>query len=324
MKKYIALCLFVLSITLPTKAQYLFTRQEHAWLKATIERSVALNHNIESFITVQIPIRKQYLTDPLDANIDFADSAEYRTRRGAPSYQSNVGCKAYALDDNWLIAGAVCLWNGRHSVYRDGKIYKTGLVTEDSSRKLLVGGISVPLEGHLFVQPRFTLLPHFILVRVPQDSFLKFVVQSMPKINILGLTHTNPLNLKNGTFFVNTSRFDWNVARPRRLNSFARATKKTTVTIHESFDNLATLSNDPLFYVSNDELYWIGTNEGVMVSYPNGEFNKHSSKDFITFNNSDLDFIKRVITEQDPAAWPRISKRLYRDTVNNPANEGNY
>lgn len=313
MKKQITLAIMMLSImVLPSQAQYLITKEENAALNAQIKRAAANQTKIQATLTVEIPVTKQYLTDSAHNKIDFSDSAYYRTLRHVPTYQSSVGCKAYALDDHWLIAGAACLWNGRHAVRLKGKNYPTGLVEEDLSKIYLeVDGIQVPMSNNLFVEPRFTLLPHLLLVRVPQDSKLADIVKDMPKIHILSLSHINPLFLKTGSFYVNTSRFGLNASRLRRLDSYNAAT--TTITIRENFDDLASLSNDPLLYVSQDTVYWIGINKGIMVTFPNRNWDGQPSKNFVTFNNWDIDFIQRTITRQDPQAWPRIAPRLHKE-----------
>lgn len=314
MKKYITLCALALTATFPVQAQYLFTRQEHNQLNTQIQRTLANQTKVEATLTVEIPVNKQYLTNPDDTYIHFSNSAEYRTRRNIPTYKSTVGCKAYALDDHWLIAGAVCLWNGRHQVNINGKKYQTGLIEEDSSQTYLkVNDTQIPMKGNLFVQPRFTMLPHFLLVRIPQDSPLAATVQQMPKVNILALAHTNPLQLQKGLFYVNTSRFGWDTARTRIPEAYDATTN--TITIRELFDDLASLSNDPLLYAFQNKIYWIGINNGVMVAKPNAGWDGQSSKEFVTFSNIDLDFIRRIIGEQDPAAWPRIAPHLYRDRI---------
>ena len=313
MKKQITLAIMMLGImVLPCQAQYLMTKEENTALNNQIKRAAANQTKIQATLTVEIPITKQYLTGPSHSKIDFTDSAYYRTLHHTPTYQSTVGCKAYALDDHWLIAGAACLWNGRHTVNMEGKNYLTGLVEEDYSKVYLeVDGIQVPMSGNLFVEPRFTLLPHVLLVRVPQDSELADVVKTMPKIHILSLSRTNPLDLKNGNFYVNTSRFGLDASRLRRLDSYNAAT--TTVTIRENFDDLASLANDPLLYVSQDTVYWIGVNKGIMVTLPNRKWDGQPSKNFVMFNNWDINFIQRTITQQDPAAWPRIAAQLHKD-----------
>ena len=312
MKKYIALLTLTLTAVLPIQAQYLLSSEEHAELNAAVRRAVEQRDKIQATVTVNIPITKQYFTDQND-QIDFANSMQYRTSNQVPTYKSTVGCKAYALDDHWLIAGAVCLWNGRHHIHVDGKNYLTGLVSEDFSRQAQINNTSFPLEGHVFVQPRFTLLPHLLLVRVPENSELASTVKNMPKINILGLTTTSPMDLKGGSFHVNTSRFGWDAERFRSLQAFNKQTR--VVTIREFFDDLASLSNDPLLYAFNGKIYWMGVNKGVMKTYPDFKWDGQPSKAFVVFNNSDLDFIKRTILEQDPAAWPGIAPRLHRDSV---------
>lgn len=313
MKKYISLIAIALTAALPMRAQYLFTQQEHKQLSAQVERTVAAKTQIESTITVQIPITKQFFLNPQEAPEDFADSAEYRSRRRVPTYPSTVGCKAYALDDHWLIAGAACLWNGRHQIPINGKKCETGLVEEDFSKVYLQAkGAPIRMEDNLFVQPRFTLLPHFLLVRIPQDSSVAATVKAMPKVNILGTIQSNPAKRK-GSFYVNTSRFGLDAARLRKIKSYDFI--HNTVSIEESLDDLAALSNDPLLYVEDGKVYWMGINSGVMRTYPNKKWDGLPSKNFVLFDNSDLDFIQRIIEEQDPAAWQRIAPRLHRDTI---------
>ena len=315
MKKYITLIVLALGVTFPIQAQYLFRKEDHETLNAQIQRNMAIQKQIQSTLTIEVPVTKQYFTDEDEVHFNFANSARYRTRHHAPRYKSTVGCKAYALDDHWLIAGAVCLWNGRHTVHIKGKTYPTGLIEEDFSQTYLkVNGIEIPMDGNLFIQPRFTIAPHFMLVRVPQDSELAATVQKMPKINILGLAHTNPLNLEKGSFHVNTSRFGGDSARWRRLDTYDDTTH--TITIKEHLEELSTLSNDPLLYVFQDQVYWIGINDGIMLTFPNGKWDGKPSKSFVTFNDwDDFAFIQRTITEQDPAAWPRVTQRLFVDHV---------
>ncbi len=314
MKKQIALHVLFLALALPIHAQYLLNRQEHTHLNKKLESTVTAKHTIQSTLTVIVPITKQYFTDTNKELKNCTNYASYRQYHNIPTYQSAVGCKAYALDDNWLIAGAGCLWNGQHKIHIERETYYTGLVEENCSKNLIIDYIPIPMQDNLFVQPRFTLLPHFLLVRVPKNSKLAAVVKKMPKIDILSFVSANPLHLKGGTFYVNTSRFGLNKAKPRKLAAYNF--KNKTVTIQEDLDDLASLANDPLLYVSQDnKVYWIGINDGVMEAYPSHRWDAKPSKNFIVFENGDLDFIQRIITEQDPSAWPRIAPRLHKSTV---------
>ncbi len=312
MKKQIALLALTLGLVLPSHAQYLLTRQEHKALQEAVERTQAQTNKIKATLTVEIPVTKQYFTNLEYADIHFTNSAGYRTLHGVPTYSTTVGCKAYALSNRWLIAGAVCLWNGRHTINIDGKKLPTGLIEEDYTKKYLkVDDIQIEMEGNLFVQPRFTLSPHFLLVRVPENSPLAAKVKNMPKIHMLALTHTSPLTLKMGTFHVNSSRFGLNIAQLSSLSSFNEATH--TVTIKERFGDFSTLSNDPLLFAWKQNIYWVGINTGVMLTYPHRKWDGQASTEFAMFNNADMDFIEHTIKQQDLAAWAQISKRLHRD-----------
>ena len=176
MKKYVLL-VSLLSIGLFASAQGLmgpeyYTREAILQRKIASQQFKATQQTMNTSLTVEIPIKKQYFLSSEHHNSNFSDSALYRTWRNIPTYTSTVGCKAYALSNEWLVAGAACLWNGRHTVNIDGKIYDTGLTEVNLNYE---GGMNpenvtsgiVKIDGKsvftiMYIQSRYTQLPHLI------------------------------------------------------------------------------------------------------------------------------------------------------------------
>ena len=282
-------------------------RQQELNIKATLGAPLLL----------EIPITKQYFTeDSESANFNFQDSHLYRTHP-TPTYRSTVGCKAYAISDHWIMAGASCLWNARHEITWKNRRYATGLTEVDFSAKYLkVDGEQIPLEGNFFTQPAFTLLPHVILVHIPPHSKTAQKIRTLPKPEILAFVQNEPSDFPHDKCFINSSRFGLDVTRERKLQGNAD-TYAGTVTVKDNWRNYAGLSTDPIFFTAGNKVLWFGFNDAVTVALPaTTHWQGKSSTDYVYFNAADLEFIKHTIQQKDPQAAKHIAQRLHLDGLN--------
>ena len=268
-KKLLAAFVF-LAVSLPSCAQDTGTFMPKHWQTAIEQKTTQATFEnviktLEKPLTLVIPITKQFFDkNGYEAEISFNQTEALRKLEGVQVYPSTVGCKAYVLDEHWIMAGATCLWNGRHNITftdRSGE-YATGLVEPDTNREnLKINEVAIPWKNNLFVQPHETEVPHVILVRVPQDSKLSKRLQNWPKINVLAFNKTIPEILTNGKFYVNSARFGLNsvsarIVLPDHVND-------GDVKVVDGW-NFSGLSTDPLAYVEKGKLHWIAVNRGIM------------------------------------------------------------
>ncbi len=264
-------------------------------------------------LVLQIPVTKQFFDrDSMEADIPTSETAQYRKLQNVHTYHSTTGCKAYVLDEHWVMAGGTCLWNGCHTIEftdKSGK-FATGLVEPNPAEKALyINGKAITWKDNLFIQPREHQAPHVILVRVPAAASTSLHLNSWPKINVLAFKTQSPLNLKGGQFYINTAHFGLNTNFKRNLlpNSVA-----TMVTLQDNLGDLSGVSTDPLAYLKNNRLRWLGVNMGVTELRHNnllGDWDGKPSNDYFTFTAQDAQFIKDTISKHDPAAWKRIEAR---------------
>ena len=318
MNKKVLIALTITLLSFPVCAQTTGTFMPKHWQEALEERMnyATFEHamgSLEKPLLLTIPVTKQFFSKNDMANfINYANTAEFRKLDKTETYPSTAGCKAFVLDEHWVIAGGTCLWNGRHTIEftdKSGK-FATGLVEPDATRKnVKIDGHSIALDNNLFVQPHETKVPHVILVRVPASSGLYKQLQRWPKVNILAFDKSSPTTLKNGTFYINTARFGLNTVRKRSLSS---KTKSTSIVLQDKKGELSGVSTDPLMYLQKGKLYWIGVNEGITnLRYNNllGDWDGEISNSYFSFNTQDMTFIKDTISKVDPTAWERIVKR---------------
>ena len=264
-------------------------------------------------LLLTIPVTKQYfLRNSSEAEIPFNETARYRQITNAETYPSTAGCKAYALDEHWVLAGGTCLWNGRHNIEFTDKsgAFATGLVEPDPARKdLQINGSKIPWANHLFIQPHEHQVPHVILVHVPESSSLSRRLKNWPKINVYAFQTKTPAFLQGGDFYIHTARFGLNLARKRTLE---RVNTSKTVTLKNETGDLSGVSTDPLMFMSHGQLHWVGANNGITnLRYGNllGDWDGETSNEYFYFTAQDAQFIKETILRHDPVAWLRIEAR---------------
>ena len=316
MNKKILAAFVVTILTLPAAAQGALQLPPR-WQEAVHQRvdystfAYAMQ-TLDKSLLLTIPVTKQYFpTYSVHTLIHFQNTASYR-QIATDIYPSTAGCKAYALDENWVIAGGTCLWNARHTIDVTPKsvdmVFATGLVEPNLAKELQINGSNIEMGSHLFVQPHEYQVPHIILVRVPASSPLNKRLKNWPKINIFAFEHTTPAHLQGGKFYINTARFGLNASRQRNIQTVANG----VVTLQDNIGELSGVSTDPLMYIKNGQLHWIGVNQGITnLRYDNlaGDWDGEPSNDYFYFNKADADFIKQTISTQDPAAWQRIEAR---------------
>ena len=317
MNKKVLTVFAVTLLAVPACAQQTGTFMPKHWqdaLKQKVDYST-FDYSIKTLekpLLLTIPVTKQFFEiDSHAADIPFPETAQYRQLKDVETYPSLAGCKAYALDQNWVIAGGTCLWNGRHTIEFNDKSdeYATGLVEPNPAEKnLQINGTAIAWKNNLFIQPHEHQVPHVILVRVPANTSMSRRLQNWPKINILAFEHVTPADLKGGKFYINSARYGLNVVRERSL---AEAVS-TSVTVQDKLGELSGVSTDPLAYMNAGRLRWIGVNEGIThLRYGNllGDWDGETSNKYFCFTPEDITFIKQTISKYDPAAWQRIEKR---------------
>ena len=320
MNKKVLTVFAVTLLAVPACAQQTGTFMPKHWqdaLKQKVDYSTFENsiNTLSKPLLLIIPVTKQYFyTDGPEADIPFTHTARYRQLETVETYPSQAGCKAYVLDEHWVMAGATCLWNGRHTVEftdKSGK-FATGLVEPNTEKKnLFINGTAITWKNNLFVQPHAQQAPHVILVRVPESTSLGKHLKKWPKINILAFEKNTPQDLvlwPNGHFYINTARFGLNVNRQRTIQKVENG----TVTLQDRSGDLSGVSTDPLAYIQNGQLHWVGVNQGITKLYYGNlanDWDGQTSNDYFYFTKDDADFIKNTISKYDPAAWQRIEKR---------------
>ncbi len=318
MNKKLIIAALLITFNLPAASQGALQLPPH-WQEALKQKvSTSLFERtmktLDKSLLLTIPVTKQYFaTDGYEASIPFTQTAQYRQLNGVDAYPSTAGCKAYALDEHWVMAGGTCLWNGRHTIDFTPRsataIFATGLVELDASKKdLQLNGVKIPWANNLFIQPREYQAPHVILVRVPESSALARRLKNTPKISVYAFEHTTPANLQDGDFYINTARFGFNANRQRTVKNVSDG----VVTLQDHTGDLSGVSTDPLAFIKHGQLRWIGVNQGITnLRYGNlaGDWDGETSNNYFYFNKADADFIKNTISTYDPAAWQRIEAR---------------
>ena len=323
MNKHILTAFLLSALALPGTAQLMPPHWQDALHQNVAYGVFARSMKIlEHPLLLTIPVTKQYFDkNSYAADISYENTAQYRqlsSQEIIGTYPSTAGCKAYALDDHWVMAGATCLWNGRHTIdltpSSASTIFATGLVEPDASKEnLYVNGSAINWKDNLFIQPRENKLPHIILVRIPASTTIGRRLQRMDKINIQAFDITTPTQLTGGDFYINTARFGLNTVRKRSLTGQAANGK---VTVKDSSTDLSGVSTDPLTYIKAGEITWVGVNDGITnLRYSNlaGDWDGETSNDYFYFTKEDVEFIKQTISICDPAAWQRIEKRIRVD-----------
>lgn len=285
-----------------------------------IEQNVAYStfqqtmETLRKSLLLTIPVTKQYFPqDNPAATIPFQETAEYHSLKNIQTYPSTAGCKAYVLDENWVMAGGTCLWNGRHTVdftpSSATAIFATGLVEPNRAKyHLHINGKAIPLKENLFIQPHEHQAPHIILVRVPANTTLSHQLKNWPKINILAFENATPDSLTGGEFYIQSARFGTNAIHKRTLEK----TSASLVTLKDHIGQISGVSTDPLVYVKQGQLRWVGVNNGITVlRYGNlaGNWDGKPSNDYFYFTKEDVEFIQHTLVMHDPAAWQRIEQR---------------
>ena len=319
-KKILAVCTLV-TASFPVLAQGPLQLPKH-W-QETIQQKVSVsefNNSINLLgesLLLAIPVTKQYFPKYSEGTeIPYYETAHYRELEGTvDTYPSTTGCKAYALDDHWVMAGGTCLWNGRHTVdftpSSATEVFYTGLVALDPTKEnLKINGGKISWKNNLFIQPREHKVPHVILVRVPENTAPAWLLKKKAKINILAFKNSTPTDLQGGYFYINSARFGLNGTHKRTLQS--NQTTLGIVTIEDNFGSISGVSTDPLAYIKNGQMRWIGVNQGITeLRYGNlaGDWDGKPSNEYFYFNEEDANFIKDTISKHDPAAWQRIEER---------------
>lgn len=240
-----------------------------------------------------------------------------------------TGCKAYAIDEHWLLMGAACLYEPAKikeketfSLDPDGMVIlqRNGYNKDSYSLRKNLNG---KRDLEVFVGDNIVLLKFD--PKQGGDKYAAFceLLQTAPKINILAFNKTTPENVP-GTFKIHTARFGVNGLRERQLKNVYPA--EELFTFQEKRKDLSGTSTDPAFLTNAPDLanqapgirqntYWMGVNTAPTVwgeakgSAPTTWDGKPGPY-YHYFTLKDVEFIKKTLSKQDPAASKRVKERL--------------
>ena len=219
----------------------------------------------------------------------------------SPSY--GVGCKAYALDKNWLLIAGTCAdpmdtydeLRGRmtptsHEIYS----YNKNVSLDYNHRVMLVWTDgAAPLKA----------------------PFIKVLATSTPKqLFTLNATHTVKIN---------TSRWGTNAVRERNLKTGSITTKGDKQYFQLENKGMSGTATDPLFLIAPDSNEFLaGYNAGI-VDYTSHPYGWHPwegtrSDNWYTLTLEDLEFIKNTVQTNRPQDWNAIRTRLFYNNTDKP------
>ena len=209
----------------------------------------------EPAFTVQIPV----------LNLDENDLSS--------QWFTSVTCKAYSLDENWLLAGGTCI---------------EAMMEPRLKSKLKIGAFSIPMKNNFFMQQ--AAHPHVFLIRVPHakafQTFRETLLSQKEKITFLAFSDNTHVSLLNGQLFVDTSPID-----------------KSKYSVEPGIiraENSQGNAGDPLLFIRT-KCYWLAVKQD----------NKKDS--FVYFSPEDAHFIASTLRQQDPEAYERVLPTLRID-----------
>ncbi len=305
-------CIFPAVLTAFSTAQV-----SHANLEQTVfrtakqaqEKAVSNSDALEKNITASFTLRGGKLErHPITNNSKHTedDSVEQVT------VSSSVSCKAYALDEHWLILAGTCMqaiqnnlrtkW---HNIYGDREAFEIQL-SEGFFSERTIGLIT---EKGLIDD---------IKTYVANNNHLMLIWNDSPKyhspfVNVLAVASPYWLAFlqeKNNQLKIHTARFGTN-------NTYTRTVKYGTISdnkfsLDESWYELSGTYTDPLFLINAVKNEFLaGYNDAV-------QFYQTTSDKWYSLSYVDLVFIKDTVQKNRPQDWQRIKTRLFYNNLEKP------
>ena len=229
-----------------------------------------------------------------------------------------IGCKMYALSDQWLITSANC----PVEKYDPSPIQINGYDYDQRSDRKIT---SMRLNGKELNNARYMLNDRVLLLYVPrgENTALAETLNNKKQLNILAFSQ--PKNIFTlsafGNFYVHTSRGGWTVKDKTKAKLKPASLQGNTFRASSSFKGTAT---DPFFFTLNnteylsafstaEERYKLYVDFDNLVSSSLWPWDGLASDAYYTLCAEDLDFIRKSVQANDPQSWPQIKKQLFID-----------
>ena len=245
-----------------------------------------------------------------------ADQADESLIEVGP-FKADLACKAYALDNNWLILAGTCMHYSPDPVDRYGVRY-----TERLERKVIS-----PFKTEKFAIPANNYATNNnIMLLWADNEKMSAALKAVPKVKVLAVSSPDTLftfSAKN-PFKINTARFGSNAIKTRRLKS--QSANGKMFQLEEGLTDLSGTATDPIFLMMpNNREFLAGYNNGIMnyvlqLTFDDifRTFDGKRSPNYFSLTLEDLNFIKRTVQEQRPEDWNHIKNRLFYDQTETP------
>ena len=224
-------------------------------------------------------------------------------------YLADLSCKAYALDEHWLIIAGTCMRMAQGDIWQKGDQHYLSRLHRS------VFHLDSTLFSNYANNKRVMLVwSDKPLYRAP---FVHVLAVSSPAV-------LAELEENNHQVIIHTARLGRNVSRQRTLEK--TSFKENFFKLKESRFNLSGTATDPLFLVSQTKREFLaGYNNGYLRYYyltdVNSLVNKYDglpSDTWYHLQKQDLQFIQKTVLKRRPQDWPRIKKRLFYNTTSIP------
>ncbi|WP_428049087.1 hypothetical protein [Candidatus Avelusimicrobium caledoniensis] len=225
---------------------------------------------------------------------------------------SSVSCKAYALDEHWLILAGTCMqaiqnnlrtkW---HNIYGDREAFEIqlseGFFSERTIGLITEKGLIDDIKTHTANNN------HVMLIWNDSPKY------RAPFVNVLAIASPYWLAFlqeKNNQLKIHTARFGTN-------NTYTRTVKYGTISenkfsLDESWYELSGTYTDPLFLINAVKNEFLaGYNDAV-------QFYQTTSDKWYSLSYVDLVFIKDTVQKNRPQDWQRIKTRLFYNNLEKP------
>ena len=278
-------------------------KAEQARLEQLRLRAMERNNNsIEQNTTVHFRIQEQLI----NTNTDISWG----------TYDADIVCKAYPLDAHWLVVAESCLDVSTQDIFEtnDHEYIARKRVKE---QLLEVGGKNIGTRA-IYRQG------NLMLIRLFEENYQApyvhlLAVSSPAKLFALASTHEVKINTARYAVGGTDHTCSRNLKKKSAQGPFFQ--------LEEGVFELSGTATDPLFMINEQKQHEVlaAYNQGK-VTYAlqinaNDLFHTSStnpSKDWRILNLEDLQFVKKTISQQEPAAWERVKNRLFFENLNKP------
>ncbi len=223
-------------------------------------------------------------------------------------YMADLACKAYALDEHWLLVAATCMRPTQSDLWQVGD----HLFLQRHSRQSFWPD-QTPFENY---RENKRIMLVWQEKPIYQAPFVKVLAVSSPKTLIaMG---------GNGVLKINTGRFGTDAVRTRTPD--VNSVRGNTLRLKQIPGQLTGTATDPLFFINRQKNeFVVGYNNGsldywyaISLADVFRTFNGLSSHIWYTLTKNDLLFIQKTVQTYRPQDWQRIKTRLFYNTTNTP------